>query len=225
MCAGQHLGSTTPPPRSGPATVQLAPAFLDEMTSCRPEDAMPRDVLARAGQGSINQNGDCVFASVGVSCHFHSGSEFLDSSTKAEPAGQGEVHCIFPTDDPKSPQVFGAHVTCADPHLMKVPAGHAAHEAKTGAACNAALLAELARCQGAKCCDDGTLTNVVADLVRDGKNDVRPDFRICEQTLAIDCSLLENMSAHSADAPTLGGLCKPVFGVAPAHGHAGAKNE
>jgi hypothetical protein len=225
MCAGQHLALSTPPPASGAVTTQLAPAFLDEMATCRPEDIMPKDVLAHAGDGQIDQKGDCVFASVGVSCHFHSGSEFITSSEKAEPAGQGEVHCIFPTDDPKNPHVFGTHVTCSDPKRMKIPAEHAAHEAKTGKACNAALLADLAQCQSARCCDKGTLTNVVSDLVRDGKNDIRPDFRICEKTLTIDCSLLENMSAHTADAPALGGVCKPVFGVAPTGGKAGAKSE
>jgi hypothetical protein len=51
--------------------------------------------------------------------------------------------------------------------------------------------------------------------VREERNDVRPDFRICEQTLELDCSLLEHMTAHTANAPALGGVGKPVFGVAP----------
>src|SRR5262249_20895720 len=37
MCAGQHLASSSPPPPSGAVTTQLAPAFLDEMATCRPE--------------------------------------------------------------------------------------------------------------------------------------------------------------------------------------------
>jgi hypothetical protein len=220
MCTGQRLAQAAAPARSGAVTVQLAPAFLDEMTSCKAEDALPKDLPTRAGNGSTDEKGDCVFASAGVSCHFHSGSEFLLSSTKEEPMGQGEVHCIVPSDDPKSPRVFGAHVTCSDPKLMKVEAEHGHHEPKAGEACGAGLLTDLAGCQSAKCCDDGTLTNVIGDLVHDGRNDVRPDFRICEQTLTIDCSLLDNMHPHTANAPALGGVGKPVFGVKPGHGKA-----
>jgi hypothetical protein len=225
MCGGQNLTQTAPPARSGAVSVQLAPAFLDLMPSCKAEDALPKDVLARAGDGSIDASGNCVFASVGVSCHYHSGSEFITSSTKEEPLGQGEVHCIFPSDDPKSPRVFGAHVICSDPTRGKPSpehAGHEAHEAKTGAACSSALLSALASCQSSKCCDDGTLTNVITDLVRDGKNDVRPDFRICEQPLTIDCSLLDNLTAHTANAPALGGIGKPAFGAGAPKAKAGA---
>jgi hypothetical protein len=228
MCAGQKLEQASPPARSGAVSVQLAPAFLDQMSSCKAEDALPKDVLARAGAGSVDAKGDCVFASVGVSCHYHSGSEFISSSTKEEPMGQGEVHCIFPSDDPKSPRVFGAHVTCSDPTRGK-PApehagheGHGEHEVKTGAACGADLLNQLATCQSSKCCDDGTLTNAISDLVKDGRNDVRPDFRICEQALTIDCSLLENMHPHTANAPALGGIGKPVFGVGASKAKTGA---
>jgi hypothetical protein len=214
MCAGQHLPRTSPPSRSGAVSVQLAPAFLDEMTSCRAEDSMSKDLPGRAGSGSIDEKGNCVFASVGVSCHYHSGSEFITSSTKTQPPGQGEVHCIVPSTDPKSPSVFGAHVVCSDSSRNKPARGHEAEQAETGARCSAALLTELASCQGAKCCDDGTLTNAIGDLTREGRNDVRPDFRICEQTLKIDCSMLEHMTAHTATAPALGGVGKPVFGVA-----------
>jgi hypothetical protein len=215
MCAGQRLPQTSTPSRSGAVSVQLAPAFLDEMATCNAEDSMSKDLPGRAGSGSIDAKGNCVFASVGVSCHYHSGSEFITSSTKAQPPGQGELHCIVPSTDPKSPSVFGAHVMCSDPGRDKPASGHAAEKAETGARCNAALLTELASCQSAKCCDDGTLTNVIGELTRDEKNDVRPDFRICEQTLTIDCSLLEHMTAHPANAPALGGVGKPVFGVAP----------
>lgn len=225
MCAGEHVTQTLPASHSGAVSVQLAPAFLDEMASCKGEDSMAKDLPSRAGEGSIDQKGDCVFASVGVSCHYHSASEFITSSTKSEPVGQGELHCIVPSDDPKSPRVFGAHVRCSDPKRSKPPSEHAAHEAKTGAACNAGLLSALASCQSAKCCDDGTLTNAIGDLVHDGRNDVRPDFRICEQTLTIDCSLLENLTAHTANAPALGGLCKPVFGVESEKGKAGAHDK
>ncbi len=157
--------------------MQLAPAFLDEMTACGPESVLPKDVIARATEGTIDAKGDCVFASVGVSCHYHSGSEFVTTSTKSEPPGQGELHCIFPSDDPKSPHVFGAHLACSDPAQGK-PAEHESHVAKVGASCSVALLQQLEHCTGSVCCDDGTLTNQIADLVRDGKNDIRPDFRI-----------------------------------------------
>ena len=39
MCTGQKLPAGTPPPRSGPVTVQLAPAFFEEMSACRPDSA------------------------------------------------------------------------------------------------------------------------------------------------------------------------------------------
>jgi hypothetical protein len=228
MCTGQRLAQpkqAAPLSRSGAVSVQLAPAFLDEMTSCKAEDALSKDVVARAGDGSIDANGNCSFAGNGVSCHFHSGSEFITSSTKEATVGQGELHCIVPSDDPKSPRVYGAHVVCSDPK-RSVPAaelahehGHGGHEIHAGAACNAGLLGNLASCTSAKCCDDGTLTNAISELERDGKNDVRPDFRICEQTLTIDCSLLENMTAHSPNSPALGGIGKPVFAVTPPKAH------
>jgi hypothetical protein len=184
------------------------------MASCRAEDSMPKDLPRRAGDGSIDQKGDCVFASAEVSCHYHSGSEFITSHTKSESLGQGELHCIVPSADPKSPSVFGAHVTCLDPSRGKPAPEHVAHKGKEGAVCKAALLTALASCRSEKCCDDGTLTNSIGDLTRERRNDVRPDFRICEAPLVIDCSLLENMSPHTANAPALGGVGKPVFGVA-----------
>lgn len=219
ICGGQNLAQTAPPARSGAVAVQLAPAFLDQMTSCKAEDALPKDVIQRSGAGKINEKGDCAFETSGVSCHYHSGSEFITSSMKEPPLAQGEIHCIFPGDDPKSPRVFGAHVTCADPTRGKPSPehgghdAHGGHEAKTGAACSADLLNALATCQTSRCCDDGTLTNVIGDLVRDGRNDVRPDFRICEQSLTIDCSLLDNLTPHTANAPALGGVGKPAFGI------------
>jgi hypothetical protein len=72
MCAGQHLTQTSPPSRSWAVSVQLAPAFLDEMATCNAEDSMSKDLPGRAGSGSIDEKGNCVFASVGVSCHYHS---------------------------------------------------------------------------------------------------------------------------------------------------------
>jgi hypothetical protein len=225
MCAGQHVPAESLLPRSGAISVQLAPAFLDEMASCKAEDSMPKDLPGRAGDGRIDQKGDCAFASVGVSCHYHSGSEFIASSAKGQLPGQGELHCIVPSADPKSPSVFGAHVTCSDPRRGKPAPEQATGEIKTGAACSAAVLTELASCQSAKCCNDGTLTNVIGDLIREGRNDVRPDFRICEQSLELDCSLLENWRPHTANAPALGGVGKPVFVVAPEKGNATGRNE
>jgi len=228
VCGGQNLAQTAPPARSGAVAVQLAPAFLDQMTACKTEDALPKDVIQKSGAGKINEKGDCEFEASGVSCHYHSGSEFLTSSTKEPTLAQGEIHCIFPSDDPKSPRVFGAHVTCSDPTRGKPSpehAGHDAHgghEAKTGAACSADILTALSTCQSSRCCDDGTLTNVIGDLVKDGRNEVRPDFRICEQALTIDCSLLENLTPHTANAPALGGVGKPSFGIGAPKAKAGA---
>src|SRR6187399_2549924 len=63
MCGGQRLPEAAAPARSGAVSRQLSPAFLDEMTSCKAEDALPKDVLARAGAGTIDAKGDCSFAS------------------------------------------------------------------------------------------------------------------------------------------------------------------
>jgi hypothetical protein len=214
MCGGQHLTPPATVGRTGAAPVQLAPAFLDEMTACNPDAAVPKDVIARASEGTIDANGNCVFASVGVSCHYHSGSEFVTKSTKTQTVGQGELHCIFPSEDPKSPHVFGGPLACSDPARAK-PTEHESAP-KVGASCSVALLQQLEHCTNSVCCDDGTLTNQIADLVRDKKNDVRPDFRICQAPLTVDCSLLENMNAHTANSPALGGVGKPVFGVSAA---------
>ncbi|HEX2731622.1 MAG TPA: hypothetical protein VHM70_08460 [Polyangiaceae bacterium] len=185
------------------------------MTQCRAEDVPPADIISQAGDGSINEKGDCAFASVGVSCHYHSGSEFVTAGTAKQTPGQGELHCIFPSSDPKSPHVFGGHVTCRDP-AQGTPGAHSdKHEVKAGASCSAAILQELQHCQSSRCCDDGTLTNPIADLVREGRNDVRPDFRICSDTLTIDCGLLANFTPHNANSPALGGVGKPVFVAKP----------
>jgi hypothetical protein len=215
MCHGQRLTSPSATPPSGAVTVQLAPAFTDEMAACKAEDRPPSQVLAAAKLGVINAKGDCEFAGVGVSCHYHSGSEFMASSAAKQTPGQGELHCIFPSDDPKSPRVYGGHITCKNHAQGELHGGHAAHDVKQGAACSSELLGQLNACKSYRCCDAGTLTNPVADLVHDGKNDVRPDFRICEDTLEIDCDLLANYTAHDANAPALGGVGQAVFQVAP----------
>jgi len=217
ICGGQKP-VTAPAARAGAVSVQLAPAFLDEMTACRAEDGPPSELIAHTTDGLINEKGDCVFASSGVSCHYHSGSEFVDKASAKQIPGQGELHCIFPSAEAKSPRVFGGHVTCRDPAQGMAASEPGKHEVKAGASCPAALLAELTHCTSSRCCDDGTLTNPIADLLRDGKNDVRPDFRICESTLSIDCELLSNLTAHDANSPALGGVAKPVFVLKP-HAH------
>jgi hypothetical protein len=225
MCLGQHVANASAVPRSGPSQLQLAPAFLDEMAECRGADAVPADVIARATDGTINAKGDCEFASIGVSCHYHSGSEFVTSSAAQQTPGQGELHCIFPSDDPKSPHVYGGHVACRD-HALGEPHGsaaahdpHAKHEVHAGAACPVALLQQLETCKGSRCCDDGTLTNPISELEQSGRNDVRPDFRICDDTLALDCELLDHLTVHAANTPALGGVGEPAFVVS----HAPAK--
>ncbi len=84
------------------------------MSACRAEDVPPVEVIKHTSDGNINEKGDCVFTS-GVSCHYHSGSEFIANESAKQAPGQGELHCIFPSSDAKSPHVFGAHVTCRDP--------------------------------------------------------------------------------------------------------------
>jgi hypothetical protein len=218
MCSGQKLPPGTPPPRSGPVTLQLAPAFLDQMNACRPEHGLPKDVIARAGDGIIDAKGDCQYASVGVSCHYHTGSEFVTTSTSQQTPGRGELHCIFPSSDPKSPSVYGGHVVCREAG-QGAPAGDGAHhEVHEGARCPAGLLAQLTSYPSFQCCDDGTLTPPIADLVRDGRNDIRPGFRISTDPIVIDCSLLANLTGHAANSPALGGIGEPVF-PRPREGH------
>jgi len=209
MCAGQKL-ATALGPRSGAVNAQLAPAFLDQMSACGAHDSAPAELIEKSTDGTINEKGDCVFDN-GVSCHYHSGSEFVANENVKQIAGQGELHCIFPSSEPKSPHVFGGHITCRDPAQGMGASEGGKHEVKAGARCPAALLSELTHCASSRCCDDGTLTNPIADLVHDGRNDVRPDFRICESTLSIDCELLSNLTAHDANSPALGGVGKPVF--------------
>ncbi len=210
MCGGQKLAAA-PTARAGAVSAQLAPAFLDEMSACRSEDAPPAELIKHTTDGTINEKGDCVFASSGVSCHYHSGSEFIANASIKQIPGQGELHCIFPSSDAKSPHVFGAHVTCRDPAQGMGISPPGKHEVKAGASCPAALLSELTHCTSSRCCDDGTLTNPITDLVHDGRNDIRPDFRICEKALSVDCELLANLTPHDANSPALGGVSKPVF--------------
>jgi hypothetical protein len=212
MCGGQHQADVTAALRSGPVSVQLAPAFLDEMAACRSEDGLPHDGLPGGG-GAINAKGDCEFSN-GVSCHYHSGSEFVSSDTSKRTPGMGELHCIIPSQEAKSPRVFGGHIVCRQPHQGDVHGAHTSHDVKQGAACSAEIVSQIAPCQAFRCCDDGTLTGDITELSRDGRNDIRPDFRICNDTLEVDCNLLANFTAHTANCPALGGVGDPVFTVA-----------
>ena len=210
MCHGQHVSGATSVARSGPAQVQLSPAFLDEMPECRAADGLPAALIAHVNDGKINAKGDCEYPDIGVSCHYHSGAEFVTSREDHQVLGQGELHCIFPGDDPKSPRVFGGHVMCRD-HRQGEPHGEAPHDVNTGASCPAALLHQLESCHGLRCCDDGTLTNSIGELAANGRNDIRPDFRICDDTLEVDCELLANLTVHPANSPALGGVGQPAF--------------
>lgn len=210
-CHGQKLAAAPDAPLRGPATSQLAPAFLDEMSDCHPDGDHHDDLIAKAKDGVINAKGDCEYASVGVSCHFHAGSEFITSGTHAQTPGMGELHCIFPGQDAKSPAVYGGHVTCRNPEQGKPHGDHLDHTVKAGATCSAGLLSQIRSCQHFRCCDGGTLTNPINDLVRDGRNDIRPDFRICSDTIEIDCDLLAALTPHDANSPALGGVGAPVF--------------
>jgi hypothetical protein len=213
MCGGQGVASAASSPRVGPVEVQLSPAFLDEMAACRAEDGVPKELIAHAAQGQINAKGDCEFADIGVTCHYHSGSEFIRSSEHEQTVGQGELHCIFPSDDPKSPRVYGGHVVCKD-HTRGKPHGEtAAHEVHSGASCSANLLHQLEPCKALRCCDDGTLTNPIAELAESHRNDIRPDFRICDEALEVDCDLLAALTTHPANSPALGGIGAPAFGL------------
>jgi hypothetical protein len=191
--------ATTTTPREGATLLQLAPSFLDRMPACTNHDAMPPPDLAPATAGSLNAKGDCEWSN-GVSCHFHFGVEFVDS-TAPRPAA-GELHCIFPSGTPKSPFVYGTHFTCKSGSAVSHE-----HEPHQNEACGASLLTALSAMMNqcdARCCDDGTLTNPEAERQEAGTLDLRPDFRICASTAEIDCSMLAGMAGHAANAPRFG---------------------
>jgi hypothetical protein len=211
MCGGQHVPNAGAVPHGGESGIQLAPAYIDEMPACAADDALPVAAIPPA-EGHINAKGDCEFPN-GVSCHYHSGAEFITTGTASQIPGQGELHCIVPTEDPKSPHVFGAHIECRN-HAQGEVHGEAPHDVHAGEACGAAIVRQLAPCIHLRCCDEGTLTSPIEELVHDHRNDIRPDFRICEDTLEVDCELLESYTAHHANCPALGGVMKqPVFAV------------
>lgn len=191
MCSGQTLASAAAP-RTGPTDLQLAPGFLDHMPAC----TAPAPAPLTADAGTVNAKGDCEWPS-GVKCHFHSGTEFVESGAP-RPKG-GELHCIFPSSEPKSPRVFGTHFTCKS--------GSVGKQLQQGAACGAALMTTLAASLDScdtRCCDDGTLTTTLEERHAAGALDVRPDFRICAKSAELDCSMFTGMIGHSANAPVYG---------------------
>jgi hypothetical protein len=201
VCSGQTAESaaTSSTPRAGETTQQLAPSFLDRMPACGEADIKMPAELVTAGAGAVNAKGDCEWTS-GVKCHFHFGAEFVVSGAPRPQVG--ELHCILPTSEPKSPHVFGTHFTCK--------AGTAVsheHASKAGAACGAELLTRLATAMpscDAKCCDDGTLTATADERRTAGMLDLRPDFRMCSQTVELDCAALATTAGRPANAPSFG---------------------
>jgi hypothetical protein len=204
ICSGQTEDSTATAttPRTGAMPLQLAPSFLDRMATCTKQDATPRRELVAGGAGSVTAKGDCEWSN-GVSCHFHLGAEFVDSHAPRPRAG--ELHCIFPSGEPKSPRVYGAHFTCKAG--TAVSNEHEVHPADPAQPCGANLLPTLAammeRCD-ARCCDDGTLTSPTEARRTAGTLDVRPDFRICTATAELDCGMFTGMTGHAANAPRFG---------------------
>jgi len=91
LCSGQTAESaaTASTPRAGAMRLQLAPSYLDRMAACTAQDAAPRSDLVATGDGSVTAKGDCEWSN-GVTCHFHLGAEFVDSS--APRPGAGELH-------------------------------------------------------------------------------------------------------------------------------------
>jgi len=185
-CAGQ-----------GANPEQLAPAFLDQMPWCHSADTAPADKLSGLGRDGtiIEGKGDCQFDD-GISCHFHTSMEFVDSTKlRDDEHAVGEMHCIVPSHKTDSPTVYGAHLRCK-------PGTSPAADTKS---CSTQLLGTLARCQsGWKCCDNGTLTKPVSKQ-QDAEKKLRPDFRICQDSfIEIDCGLLHGMHGHTANVAGLG---------------------
>ena len=214
LCSGQRQPDAKNAPTSGPVTAQLAPAFLDEMPNCAKTDLPPLDLIEKAANGRINAKGDCEFATIGASCHYHTGTEFTFSNMTRQPPGTGELHCIFPSKEAASPKVFGARIVCRDKAQGYVREGqHASHHVRQGDKCDPRILHELKQCSSFRCCDEGTLTNPIGDLIRDQRNSVRPDFRICADVIEVDCSLLVNFTGHPANSPAFGGVGTATFGI------------
>jgi hypothetical protein len=194
---------------------QLAPSFLDKMDACEPVDTASADTLSAAtGDGVIIAGkGDCQFEH-GISCHFHTSMEFVNTGKLRDDEQRvGEMHCIVPSASPNSPNVYGAHVRCKP---GTTPA--------TGTrACSKDLLLALdhQHCQvGWRCCDNGTLTKPI------GKQaplelKLRPDFRICvDDAVEIDCGLLYGMHGHPANVVGLGEEFTGKFNAEAVHAKA-----
>lgn len=179
---------------------QLAPMFLDRMPSCLLPDVATDDLAARGGDGKlIEGKGDCQYDK-GITCHFHSSMEFVNSTLlKDDEHEVGEMHCIVPSKYPNSPTVYGAHLKCK--------AGTSIDEPSATASCTSGLLAVLAKsnCTGGwKCCDNGSLTKPVSKQ-SDAEKNIHPDFRICgDAAIEIDCGLLHGMHGHTANVVGLG---------------------
>lgn len=178
--------------------LQLSPGFLDRMAACGARDAMPAEIAVPAG-GTVTAKGDCEWPNK-VACHFHRGAEFVESG-KPRPQ-TGELHCIVPTGEPKSPHVFGGRFTCKAGTSVAVTQGSHAGEA-CGAGLLSAVATAFATCD-ARCCDDGTLTATTDARRAQGTLDVRPDFRMCTQVLELDCSTLAALTGRTAYAPAFG---------------------
>jgi hypothetical protein len=203
VCAGQ-----------GANPKQLSPWFIDKMPACEKGDSAPADKLAEmGGDGKIIEGkGDCQYGN-GISCHFHTSMEFVKSDKrKDDERAVGEVHCIVPSANAKSPTVYGAHVRCK---AGTTPAG-----GKT--ACPKGLLATIdsAHCKdGWKCCDNGTLTKPVGKQ-SEAELALRPDFRICgDDAVEIDCGLLHEMHGHTANVAGLGEEYTGKFNAGEHGGH------
>ena len=194
---------------------QLAPAFLDKMDACEQADTVPADTLSSAsGDGSIIAGkGDCQFDR-GITCHFHTSMEFVNTGKlEDDERGVGEMHCIVPAANADSPSVFGAHVRCK-------PGTTRASGTK---ACSKELLQALDRghCRdGWRCCDNGTLTEPVGKQAP-AELKLRPDFRICvDDAIEIDCGLFRGMHGHTANVVGLGEEITGTFNADEAHASA-----
>jgi hypothetical protein len=199
MCSGQipAAQAAASTPRDGAMELQLAPGLLDRMATCARSDTAPPADVAQANAGAVTVKGDCEWPS-GVKCHFHLGAEFVDS--RAPRPKVGELHCIFPSTEPKSPRVFGTHFTCKSGSSVS-------REVHTGEACGAGLLSALATMMpacDARCCEAGTLTTTLEERRNSKTLDVRPDFRICAASAELDCGMLAGMTGRSANAPLFG---------------------
>lgn len=217
------------PSRSGDMKRQLAPSFFEDMVACN--EAVPE---ITTDDGTINADGDCEYPAKGdmkfFSCHYHLGIEFAGKN-ELQRGKSGEIHCIFPTA--KGPTVFGGHFTCKQKDGATKFEEASKHGVK-GAVCKNGILKAVrdhyAACSQKKCCDDGTLTGGIKG--REGKRPgtnggdlesnllhtvnnrlganlqnglaVRPDFRLCEQPVELDCDDLAVWGGHDANAPKFG---------------------